>query len=116
MPYAQADSSGCPPFVLRFFFCLVDFARQSECSDVAEVDVDLLRRGLAVLLLPLVNNYLADEGSQHLGRQLLHTYIFLDDIKELLHIGTLVSECADFFLQFRNRCFKLLLFLIVISR
>ncbi len=28
VPYAQADSSGCPPFFMCFF-CLVDYARQS---------------------------------------------------------------------------------------
>ena len=87
---------------MRFFFCLVDFARQSECSDVAEVDIDLLRRGLAVLFLTLVNDNLADEGSQYLGRQLLHTYIFPDNVKELLYIGTLVFECTDFFLKLGN--------------
>ncbi len=97
------------------FFCLVDFSRQSECSDVAEIDIYLLRRGLAVLFLTLVNNDLADEGSQHLGRQFLHTYIFPDDVKELLHIGTLVFECINFFLKLGDRCFKLLLFIVVIN-
>lgn len=69
---------------------MVDFARKSECSDVSEVDIDLLRRGLAVLFLALVNDDLTDKGSQYLRRQLLHTYIFPDEVKKLLHIGTLV--------------------------
>ena len=50
--------------------------------------------------LSLVYDDLADEGSQYLGRQLLNTYILLDDVKELLHVGTFIFECINLFLQF----------------
>ena len=98
MPYTQADSLGCPPFVLFGFFCYIGYARQSEGSNVAEIDVDLLRWGLAVLFFALVNNDFADECSQYLRRQFLYMNIFPDNIKEFLHIGTLAFECINFFL------------------
>ena len=82
---------------------------------IAEVDVDLLRRGLAVFFLTLVNDDFADEGSQHFRRQLLNAYILFDDVKELLHIGTFIFECINFFLQVRNSRFKLFLFIVVIN-
>ena len=79
---------------------------------MAEVDIDLLWGGLAVLFLSLMNNDFADEGSQYLRCQLLNTYILSDNIKELLHIGALAFECINFFLQVNNN--KRLLFISIL--
>ena len=59
--------------LLRYFYAF----GCCEVADVAEVDVNLLRSGLAMLDRAFVNNYLADEGSQNIRRQFCNADILL---------------------------------------
>jgi len=58
------DCPSCCFLLLCYFFAF----GCGEVADVAEVDVNLLRCGLAVFDRAFVNNYLADKGAQNVWR------------------------------------------------
>ena len=61
-----------------------------------------------MLLLALMNDNFTDEGSQHLRRQLLNTYILPDNIKEFLLVtdnqfcGNVILAAALHFIFMRS--------------
>ena len=84
-----------------------------KVTDVGEVDIDILLGVLGVLAASLVDNNLADEGSQNFGRELLDVRVLTDYIKESVNVGGGRLEILYFLSQpwdiFLNRS----LFLIV---
>ena len=73
--YAGRVVSGYPScffLLLRYFFAFW----RGEVSDVAEVDINLLGRGFAVLDRTFVNNDLADKGAQNDRCQFCYAGVF----------------------------------------
>ena len=62
-------------------------AEASKVTDVGEIDIDILFGILDVLAASLVDNDLADEGSQDLGRKLFDVRVLANYFKEVFHVG-----------------------------
>ena len=66
-----------------------------KVTDVGKVDVDILFGVLGVLAASLMDNDLADEGSQNFGCELLDICVLADDIEEAVYIGGGCFEVFD---------------------
>ena len=63
-------------------------AEAVKVTDVGEVYIDVLFGILDMLAASLVDNDLADECPQDLGRKLLDVRVLADYFKEAFHIGS----------------------------